>query len=231
MSPQVLIGDESEQEESPWSTSIGFGYTTTRGNSETDNVALTYQTIYAKARSKWSSLANLTYTTTDGERAANKGGFKTQYDFIPSERIFYFAQVGIEYDEFAELDLRTSPGGGVGYILMKEEEASLSVSAGANLVTDFFSDDTKDTRGMLAISQDYERKITSTSSVYQNFNIQNNFEDFGDYLIGAEISLTTMVSEKLSLKASFIDKYDSTPFSEDLKKNDITFLTSLNYSF
>jgi len=231
LSPQTVFCDEAEEAGGPWSANLGLGYTTTRGNSETDNVALTGQAVREMEKSKWSNLLNFTYATTEGDKAANKGGFKTQYDFIPSERIFYFGKFGIEYDEFAELDLRTSPGGGVGFVLMKQEKANLSATVGANAVSDFFSDGTDDHRGMLAFGEEYTRDLTASASVFQSFNIQNNFEEFDDYLIDFELSLMTKVSESLSLKASFIDKYDSTPFSPDLEKNDVTILTSLNYSF
>lgn len=228
---QGLRGEETQGEQRPWSSSIGFGYNTTRGNSETNNLALTFQAIREVKKTKWSTNANVTYATTEGDATANRGGVKTQYDVKQTDRVFYFGKAGFEYDKFAQLDLRTSPGAGVGYIVMKEEKTNLSVSTGANFVTDFFSDDTKDSRGTLSISEELSHALTSTAGLIQTFNIQNNFEDFGDYLIDVEVSLTTKVSENLALKASLLDKYDSDPFSEELKKNDITFLTSLNYSF
>ena len=224
---RVLKGEEAGN---AWTSSIGFGLTETSGNSDITSLALTFQAVNEMTKAKWGINANVTYATTDGDETANKGGVKRQYDYFPTDRLCYFAKVGLDFDKFAELDLRTSPGGGVGYIVVQDEGVKLSASGGANAVTDFFSDDTKDSRGTLSISEEFGYDLTSTSNLFQNFNVQNNFEDFGDYLLDLEISLSTKVSDQLTLKASLLDKYDSDPFSVELKKNDVTFITSINYS-
>ncbi len=224
---QVMIGDETA---SPWTASVGFGLTKTSGNSDITSLALTFQAVREVEKAKWGTSSNVTYATTDGDETANKGGVKTQYDYLQTDRLFYFGKVGFEFDKFAEIDLRTSPGAGIGYILVQDEGVKLSASAGVNAVTDFFSDDTRDSRGTLSFSEEFTCDLTSTSSLFQNLNVQNNFEDFGDYLLDAEISLSTKISDQFSLKASLLDKYDADPFSGDLKKNDITFITSINYS-
>ncbi len=230
MAPPSLSAQE-EAEQSPWKASVGLGYSATRGNSDTDNLAITFQKEYTRPSSKWTSSGNLTYATTEGDESANKGALKTQYDLMPTKRFFYFGKFGISYDRFAQLDLRTAPGGGAGYDMVKQEKVTLSGSAGADAVTDFFSDDTKDTRAMLALTENLETALSDAATLQQSFSIQNNFEDFGDYLIDFEVSVTTDVMEHVSLKVAFIDKYDSTPFSEELDKNDVTFLTTLNYEF
>ena len=99
-----------------------------------------------------------------------------------------------------------------------------------NAVTDFFSNNTSDSRGTTSFAEEFNYAISSTADFFQNFNIQNNFEDFGDYLISAEVSLSSKMSDRLALKASLLDRYDSDPFSSDLKNNDLTFITSLNYT-
>lgn len=227
---QGLRGQEADQAETPWTATAGLGLMATSGNSDITNLALTFQAVKEMAKSKWINNANLAYASTDGDETANKGGFKTQYDYSQTKHFFYFGKFGVEFDKFTNLDLRTSPGAGVGYVLVKDEKMALSTSVGANIVTDFFGDDTKDTRGMLSMFQEWSYNLTSTATLYQNFNIQNNFEDFGDYLIDVEVSISSKISEALSLKASLLEKYDSTPFSEDLKNNDLTFITSLTYT-
>lgn len=229
-SSPALHGQEQAVEKGPWTASVGLGLTKTSGNSDITNLSLTFESVREVPKKKWSTGANLAYATTEGDETANKGALKTQYDYTPGERLFYFGKVGLEFDKFANLDLRTSPGAGIGYALVKSEKTSLTASAGPNLVTDFFTDGSKDTRGTLSFSEGLTYGVSPTATLGQTFNIQNNFEDFGDYLIDAEISLTAKVSGGLSLKASLIDKYDSMPFSEELKKNDVTFITSLTYA-
>jgi len=213
-----------------WTSSVGLGFTQTSGNSDITTLSLTFQAVDEMVKAKWSTNANLTYARTDADETANKGGIKTQYDYPLTARLFYFGKVGAEFDKFAELDLRTSPGGGLGYNLVQNEKIKLSTSGGANAVTDFFSNDTRDSRGTLSYSEEFSCGILANSTLYQVFNAQNNFEDFGDYLLDAEVSLTTKMSDRLSMKLSLLDKYDSTPFSAELKKNDTTFITSLTYS-
>jgi putative salt-induced outer membrane protein YdiY len=225
-----VAGQEGEEGGSKWTSSVGLGLTATSGNSDITNLALTFQAVNEMERAKWSTNANVTYATTDGDETANKGGIFTQFDYFQTERFFYYGKAGFEFDKFAELDLRTSPGAGVGYVLAQREGIELTASAGANVVTDFFSDDTEDTRATTSFAEEFKYAFSSTADLFQSFNIQNNFEDFGDYLISAEVSLTSKMSDRLSLKASLLDRYDSDPFSEDLKNNDLTFITSLNYT-
>jgi putative salt-induced outer membrane protein YdiY len=222
--------DEAGRTGDAWTSSIGLGVTTTSGNSDVTNVAVTFQALNDRAKTRWSTSANVAYTTTDGAETANRGGVSTRYEVFPMDRFFYFGKIGIEYDRFTNLDLRTSPGGGVGYILVQEGKRSLSVSAGVNAVTDFFNDDTRDSRGTLSFRQELALPLSAVASLSQNFNIQNNFDDFEDFLLDAELSLSSKVSERLSLKASLLDKYDNRPFSDDVRKNDVTFITSLNYT-
>lgn len=213
-----------------WTSSIGFGFTQTSGNTNVTALSFTFQALDEMGAAKWSSNANLTYARTDDDETANKGGVRTQYDYPLTDRFFYFGKIGVEFDKFADLDLRTSPGGGLGYILIKNDRVKLSARSGANAVTDFFSDDTRDTRGTFSYSEEFSYAILENSTLYQVFNAQNSFEGFGDYLLDGEISVTTRMSDRLSMKVSLLDKYDSTPLSAAFKKNDMTFITSLTYS-
>jgi putative salt-induced outer membrane protein len=223
----ALWGEEAG---SKWTSSVGLGLTKTSGNSDVTNLALTAQAVDEMVKGKWSTNVNLTYARNDGDETANKGGILTELDYPQGDRLFYFGKVGFEFDKFADLDLRTSPGGGLGYIIVHADGVKLSATIGANAVTDFFSNNTRDTRGTLSWTEEFAYDLTSTANLTHNFNIQNNFKDFGDYLLSTELSLSTKVSDHLSLKASLLDKYDSTPFSADLKKNDLTFITALNYA-
>jgi putative salt-induced outer membrane protein YdiY len=229
-SSRPLHSQEQPAAKEPWTASVGLGLTTTNGNSDITNLSLTFESVREVPKQKWSTGANLAYARTEGDETANKGALTTQFDYIPGERLFYFGKLGLEFDKFANLDLRTSPGVGVGYALVKNEKTTLTASVGANVVTDFFDDGSEDTRGMLSFAEGWAYAVSPTATISQTFNIQNNFEDFGDYLIGAEVSLTAKIAGPLSLKASLIDKYDSTPFSEDLENNDVTFITSLTYT-
>jgi putative salt-induced outer membrane protein YdiY len=227
---RVAWAEEASNGSDSWASSIGFGFTATGGNSETTNLALTFQAVKTGEKSKWNTDANLTLATTNGDKTADRGGIKSQYDLLPMERLFYFGKIGLEYDKFTKIDLRSSPGAGVGYTILQDEGVNLTASAGANIVTDFFANNTSDTRGTLSISEKFSWDLSQASSLSQDFNIQNNFKDFGDYLLNAELSLSSKVSDRLSLKASLLEKYDSKPFARVLKKNDITFITSLNYT-
>ncbi len=225
---QGLMYADEEQASGPWSSSAGLGFTATGGNSDVTNLALTFQVVQDLGTRKWGSYANMTVSTTDGDKTANRGSLKSQYDFFPTDRFFYFGKVGIEYDKFTDLDLRTSPGAGIGYVVVQSDVSRLSASAGSNAVTDKFSDGNSETKGVLSMSEELSLNITSAAALYQNINVQSNFEDFGDYLLEAELSLSAKVSDQVSMKASLLDKYDSDPFSDLLEKNDITFITSIN---
>ncbi len=55
--------------------------------------------------------------------------------------------------------------------------------------------------------------------------------DFGTFRLVSNTSLTTPLSESLDLRISLVDEYDNDPEVAGVKKNDLTFRTTLVFRF
>ena len=67
-------------------------------------------------------------------------------------------------------------------------------------------------------------------AVSQDIIVLPNVSDIGEYRLRAETALTNPVTDKLALRISFIDKFDSDPAGET-KKNDARLISSIVYDF
>jgi len=71
------------------------------------------------------------YAETNSLRSTNEvmAGARLEYDF--SERTYVFGKIDLEYDEFENLDLRTTLTGGLGHFFVKREKIELKGWLGA----------------------------------------------------------------------------------------------------
>lgn len=94
-------------------------------NRKTDRTRLNY---YLKGQ----------YAETNSARSSNEvmGGARLEWDF--SDRTYAFGKLDLEYDEFENLDLRTTVTTGVGHFFIKREKLELKGWVGAGYEHEIF---------------------------------------------------------------------------------------------
>lgn len=226
-----------EREDAPmgWRGNADFGYTLTRGNSETTNLSLGARAAWRSERSRWTGDANYLRATDDQETTASRGEAAAQYDYFPTERMYFFGRGAASFNEPAGLDLRLAPSAGVGYQLLEEEQVELNVETGAGWIRDEFADGTSDAAANAVLSQAFRYALSETAELQQSLSYRPKLDAFGDYLLSGEVSLSASVIGGLGLQVTFRDEYDSRPFDpatgEEREQNDITLVTGLTYKF
>ncbi len=215
-----------------WQGDVGLGYTKTSGNTDTSSLALTADVSRPVARTATFGFKGDYFgATSEGETTANKGDAYARLSVAPWERMGYFVEMAVAFDQFKELEMRLAPGAGISYTVYKGGEGGLIAILGASWVKDFFTDETSEARAMLRLGDAFEWGISERSSFEQSFDIHFNFEDFSDYIFHAEAAVRADMTDHLFLKFAIIDDYDSEPLSESIKRNDLYLLTTLNYAF
>jgi hypothetical protein len=58
-----------------------------------------------------------------------------------------------------------------------------------------------------------------------------SLEDFGEFRVRSESILTSPLGDGWAIKLSLIDDYDSAPENNDVKKNDLCFISAVEYTF
>ncbi len=227
----------AQEEEAPkgWYGNADLGYTLTAGNSETTNLALGFAILDELERSKWTFSGSYIRATSEGDETANKGDLLAQYDFFPRPRFFVFGRLAAGFNKPADLDSRFVPAVGVGVVAAKTEQLELAFTAGTALRAERFSNDSTSTSFDGTAGQSFSLNISETTELLQLLNYTPELEDFGNYLVHFEISLTTAITQLLGLKVAFVDDFRSRPFIEadgtERSKNDLTFITGVSFKF
>jgi len=211
---------------------MGLGYTRTSGNTSASSLALTLDA--SRAVERWGTFSfQVDYfgATSEGETTTNKGDATARLDVAHTERIGYFGEMGIAFDQFKELEMRLAPGVGASYLLLPNEERKLLALAGVSWVKDYFTNETAEDRVMLRLGNAFRWAITDRSSFEQSFDIYFDVEGFSDYIFRAEAAVRADVNDRVFLKFTVIDDYDNEPLSGAIKKNDLSLVTTLNYAF
>lgn len=226
---------DAEEAAPGWRGNADFGFTLTDGNSETTNLSLAARVEWRMERSRWTGEGSFLRATDQGEETANRGEGIVQYDYFPSQRVFFFGRGAASFNAPAGLDLRLSPAAGLGYQVLDREDMELTVQAGGSWIRDEFTDGTSDEAAHAVASESFRYALSETADLQQSLTYEPKVEELADYLLRTEVSLSAMITEALGLKVTFRDEYDSRPFDpatgEAREKNDITFVTGVTYRF
>lgn len=234
--PGAAAGQEGEEGEGGWSGSADFGLTFTEGNSETTTVSAGVQAAREWRLHRLGLSGSVLRTTDEGEEVANRGNAALRYDYSPGERFFLFHKSEISYNTPADLDLRVSPTAGAGYTVARTGRVTLSVDGGGSWIRDEFTDGSSSSAFHFTAGENLELTISDNTDLVQEVRYSPKAEDLSDYLLHAEVALTTMISGAVGLRVKAIEDFDSTPFQgtaggEEVEEHDFTLVTGVTVKF
>lgn len=227
---------DSDEEPHPWTGSADLGLTVTEGNSESLSFSLGGEASRRLEHERWAFSLSYVRTTEDGEEVTDQGSFQGGYDYFASERLFFASSFRAGFNKPAGLSRRLAPGLGVGYAFIDGEEASLSLEGGGSWIQDRFVNDSTADAFYVSFREGFELTLSETTRLTQELRWDPQVSDFSDYLLHAEATLTTRISDLFGLRVTFRDDYDSTPFpgapgEPAREKNDLTLITGVNLQF
>ena len=225
-----------------WTATLDTGLAMARGNAEANTFTLSANAVRATARDKISaygamirSSARTQRTDKDFSPVANavRGGLR--YDLNLTSRSFAFGYSDLEFDEFQNLDLRASLGGGLGYKVIKSEATQFDVFGGGGFTKEYFSAGTPRNRSRVEVllGEELTHKIGARSLFRERFVIFPNLREPNGYRFAFDTSLVTSLNKWLAWQITFSDRYLSNPpvIAPALKKNDTLLTTGLRFTF
>jgi putative salt-induced outer membrane protein YdiY len=114
------------------------GITQERGNTDTDSYRLDGRFIARTEKSRYTLAGELNVEKSDGDKTVENWLAFGKYDYFLTQKWFLFVQTLFEHDEFADLDLRSTLGSGVGHQFFESDTVNLSVGAGPAWVNEDF---------------------------------------------------------------------------------------------
>src|SRR5581483_10708595 len=157
-----------------WTGFADLGVSLARGNANTATITSNASAIRSTPRDKievdftsiYSSSSAIPGAPSAVTANARRGGIL--YDLNLKPRVFVFAGLDVEYDQFQGLDLRFAPAGGLGYHVIKNDKTVFDVRGGASLDREFFSNNTDQTYGEGLIAEEMTHKFTTKTSMTES---------------------------------------------------------------
>lgn len=215
----------------PWEGSFELGVDGTEGNSQTFN--LRFRTKM-KRKSKLHVLsADLDYhrNSNDSVETANQAflDWRCEHLFEPSPWT-WFVHGTVEYDEFKAFDLRVAVDTGLGYRWIKTDRTDLLTRLGGGFSHEIGGPDDS-YRPELVFGIEFEHKLTDRQKLTAKVDYMPDVTDFTTFRLTSDVGWQAIIDQtmNLSLKASVLDRYDSTP--EGKKPNDLTYGLTLLWSY
>jgi putative salt-induced outer membrane protein YdiY len=231
---------EAKEEKKPrWESSAGVGLTLTRGNSET--LLATANVITGK---KWEKNeialgANAAYGEDDGEKNTESFNAFGQYNRLFSERLYGYGRVDGLYDGMAYIDYRVMVSAGLGYYFIKNDKMTLSAEVGPGWVAekvggvDALGNELAgetDEYFTIRFAERFEYKITKNARIWQLAEYLPQIDDWGNYVINAELGIESSISKSVNLRAYLQDTYRSEP-ATGAEENDLKLVAGIQYKF
>ena len=220
-----------------WTGAVVAGALVNRGNTESetasigadatrrgenDRITLGAGYLFASQRD------NSTRTSSTSEETWFLMG---KYDYFFSEKFYGYGNIKYEKDRIASLDMRLSPGAGLGYQWVETPDLNFFTEGGLSFVHEKYTDP-EDTREYMAARAAYhlDKKFNSHVKGFHNMEVFPSLDDIAAVLVNTDVGLRTAFTEKMFVEAKAQMAYNSEP-AEDREKKDLRYTLGIGLAF
>lgn len=213
---------------------VSLGYNLSKGNTNTEQLDLAAK--YNRNRPHIDEVTfkgNFSYAAANKEMTAQKwfGLGRYAYSLGNLKKWYNFYRLEASHDGFANIDYRLVPATGVGYWFLDKEDLKFLSEAGFGFQRTVYRDETKTRNEPIFTPRLYfMKKISPPFTISEDLTFYQSLSNTEHYNARSETSATAAINERLSLRTSFIDEFESVP-AEGKKRNDIKLLTALVVKF
>jgi putative salt-induced outer membrane protein YdiY len=223
-----------------WESVASLGVTLTRGNSETflGTVGVNSQRKWSKSEALLGASAGYGDNTVKDTDTGDKETTTTdkyakgfgQFNYLFSDQVYGGLRLDAQYDGVAGVDYRVTLSPLVGYYLIKKPDTMLGFEAGPGFVAENLSDEKADQYITLRLAERFEHKFSDKGKVWQSAEFLPRFDDFGDYVLNAEVGASAAMTKTIELRVVLQDTYRSEP-PEGRENNDLKIIAGVGYRF
>jgi len=222
----------SQEKKGEWNTKLSLGTFLYTGNTE----KFDFVSDYSLTRKDSLLESNLFLKGAYGEveKVQNKqefvGGLK--FDYTPKSKFSPFILLSMYNNKFKDIELRFSSLLGAKYTFLNNANSDYSFSAALQYDTErYYESSPNKEKFRLSFRPRIKQKIGENAEfVFVSF-YQPNVENFDDFMLVANASLTAKLFKNLAIKLSYNYDYESMPVLETIKKTDTSFITSVVINF
>ncbi len=228
----MVLATEGHATDKKWSDEAELAFVDTTGNTEITTLSAKNLLKYKfseKLQGEWK--AGALYGKTDGVKTAESYFSVLRLDYLFTNRLYSFALAGWSKDEFAGIDSRYYVGPGVGYKFLIGPKHFFLSELGLNYVHEEYTNDTDEDYLAGRAYAGYEYAFTEKNKFSQSVVYVYDFEDGDNYNVISETALISALSDYLSLKTSYVVKYNNKPVPATLEETDTILSVTLVVNF
>lgn len=238
--PQTMTFAEISKvnpEKSKWTGSIVAGAALTRGNTESSTANIAAEATRRGERDRLYLAAGYYFAnqrdndTGKNSTSADNWFIKGKYDYFFTKKFFGYANMKYEKDRIAELDMRLTPGGGLGYQWIENANLNFFTEAGLTYVHEEYMNP-DEIRNYAAARAAYHFNFVLNDHLkgFHNFEIIPNVEDIQAVLVYTDLGLRAAMTERLFLEAKAQLAYNSQP-ADNREKKDMRYTLGIGWTF
>lgn len=229
--PKKLLA-AGEKPPANWKGRAEFGLKGESGNTDRLNVQGRVTTTRETEADRLTLYLRGEYETQEGNRTANEVIGGTRYERDLNDRLFAFARLELEYDEFEDLDLRSILSGGLGYFFIRSDRQELKGRAGLGYTHESFSDGTRTDNLVAEFGYDYRLDIRKWLRYTSDFTYYLPLTEVNDWRFTAENAGEIPIGDTEAWKLRFgvHNDYDNAP-QPGVESLDTMYFTSLVYNW
>lgn len=221
-----------DQPAKPWNSSFGAGLAITSGNSDTQNINLSFNTAYdPKTGRLFKADALYLLGEANEEKQVDKTTATGRYERALSDRAFWFGEVSYLRDPFKSITYLIAPIAGAGYHLIATDARKLSLDAGVGAALERNPQFGSDTSGAVKAGQSFDWTISEASKLTQRLNGLWKADDFDDALYHFDAGIATTMARRAELKVSYLYDYKNKPPLPGIEKGDSALFAALLLKF
>jgi putative salt-induced outer membrane protein len=220
-----------------WNGNVALGLSIANGNSSAYQVNAGAALDKQWKKDEWHFGVNGQYAVNNPDRndqdvTANNLHSNISYRHLFDERLYGMAGEEFIHDDVADVTYRFITSPGIGYYFIKSPATRLRGEAGPSWIYERLSgSDPKHNNYIAArVAERFEHDFSKDAKIWQSLEYLPKVDDWGNYLLNAEVGAETLLTGSISLRLVARDQYNSQP-PEGRKSNDITVVAALVYKF
>lgn len=219
-----------------WTGSVVANAAMTRGNSDTVTAALRADAVRRDEHDRITLGAGYLFSRQEdpdsGEKTTTADAWfgQAKYDYFLTPNWYTYADIRVDRDEIANLNLRVAPSVGVGYQWVERADFTFNTEGGLAWVYEDY--DTGESEDHMALRLGYKltKALNDKVSFFHTLTYLPSLEQFSDFNLladaGVRADLTTSFFTELKLEW----QHDSTPAAGNTA-NDLRFMGGVGWSF
>lgn len=228
---------EVNPEAPKWTGSVVAGANFSRGNTHSDTANIDADAQLRRENDRISFGAGYRFdkkrdqSTGKDDTTSDSWFLSGKYDYFLSDKLYLYGNILYEKDRINNLDMRVTPGAGLGYQWIEEDDLNFNTEAGLSYVHAEYSDP-DETREHVAIRLAYhlDKQLWENVKAFHNVTYLPSTERTDDFLVYADAGIQTKLVGSWIMEAKAEMEHNAKP-AAGLDKSDYRYILGVGMTF